>query len=244
MEVHHHSHVANLPAGQAGKRFKEYFLEFLMIFLAVTLGFIAENLREGMNNRETERKNMETIIANLKSDTTQLNGILELNYLRVKSMDSINTFRYRNLTDTMVLKELIPFFDQALTFDYFRSSKAAIDQMRSTDGFRLVKKRGVVDSIFAYEDWNGLLDLNVGYLDFFQRRVFLLYEKLFDPRNLMETSRNIDKNRNMLLEFFNTVNDVNVSLKTFYTPHLEVQLKKASRLIDLIDRSYNFKTNN
>lgn len=32
MEVHHHPHVKE-------KKFKEYFLEFIMIFLAVTLGF-------------------------------------------------------------------------------------------------------------------------------------------------------------------------------------------------------------
>ncbi len=32
MEVHHHPQVEK-------KNFKEYFLEFLMIFLAVTLGF-------------------------------------------------------------------------------------------------------------------------------------------------------------------------------------------------------------
>jgi len=31
MEVHHHPHVEK-------KNFKEYFLEFLMIFLAVTMG--------------------------------------------------------------------------------------------------------------------------------------------------------------------------------------------------------------
>jgi hypothetical protein len=39
MEVHHHPHVEK-------KNFKEYLLEFMMIFLAVTLGFIAENIRE------------------------------------------------------------------------------------------------------------------------------------------------------------------------------------------------------
>ena len=45
MEVHHHPHVAK-------KNFKEYFLEFIMIFLAVTLGFIAENIREKITDRE------------------------------------------------------------------------------------------------------------------------------------------------------------------------------------------------
>jgi hypothetical protein len=48
MEVHHHPKVENLPAGKAGKKFKEYFLEFIMIFLAVTMGFFAETIRENI----------------------------------------------------------------------------------------------------------------------------------------------------------------------------------------------------
>ena len=39
MEVHHHPKPGK-------KNFKEYFLEFLMIFLAVSLGFFAEQIRE------------------------------------------------------------------------------------------------------------------------------------------------------------------------------------------------------
>jgi hypothetical protein len=41
MEVHHHPDLHHKK-----KNFKEYFLEFLMIFLAVTPGFVAENIRE------------------------------------------------------------------------------------------------------------------------------------------------------------------------------------------------------
>ena len=47
MEVHHHPHVEK-------KNFKEYFLEFLMIFLAVTIGFFAESLREHFTDNEIE----------------------------------------------------------------------------------------------------------------------------------------------------------------------------------------------
>ena len=39
MEVHHHTHHP--------KKWKEYITEFLMLFLAVSLGFLAENIREG-----------------------------------------------------------------------------------------------------------------------------------------------------------------------------------------------------
>jgi hypothetical protein len=51
MEVHHHPHVEK-------KKFKEYFLEFLMIFLAVTLGFFAENIREHLSDRSKEKEYM------------------------------------------------------------------------------------------------------------------------------------------------------------------------------------------
>ena len=42
MEVHHHSHTASPPAGRAGKKWTHYFWEFLMLFLAVFCGFLAE----------------------------------------------------------------------------------------------------------------------------------------------------------------------------------------------------------
>ena len=45
MEVHHHSHHP--------KKWKEYLTEFLMLFLAVSMGFIAENVRE--KHTESER---------------------------------------------------------------------------------------------------------------------------------------------------------------------------------------------
>ncbi len=48
MEVHHHPNVEK-------KGFKEYILEGLMIFLAVTLGFFAESIREKIADKEKER---------------------------------------------------------------------------------------------------------------------------------------------------------------------------------------------
>jgi hypothetical protein len=44
MEVHHHPEVEK-------KGFKEYILEGLMIFLAVTMGFFAETIREDISDR-------------------------------------------------------------------------------------------------------------------------------------------------------------------------------------------------
>ena len=54
MEVHHHPDLHHKP-----KKWKEYFLEFLMIFLAVTMGFIAENIREHFTETKIAHQNLE-----------------------------------------------------------------------------------------------------------------------------------------------------------------------------------------
>src|SRR5215467_8364072 len=64
MEIHH-------PKVEK-KSFKEYFLEGLMIFLAVTLGFFAENLREKISNHEREINYMHGIVSDLKADTSTI----------------------------------------------------------------------------------------------------------------------------------------------------------------------------
>ena len=67
MEVHHHPHVEK-------KGFKEYFLEFLMIFLAVTLGFFAENIREKITEHKRAEIYAGTMTNDLKTDTAALNA--------------------------------------------------------------------------------------------------------------------------------------------------------------------------
>ena len=64
MEVHHHPEMHHKK-----KKFKEYFLEFLMIFLAVTLGFFAENIREKIVSNERELNYMRSIVEDLKRYT-------------------------------------------------------------------------------------------------------------------------------------------------------------------------------
>ena len=48
MEVHHHSHTAR-------KKWTHYFWEFLMLFLAVCCGFLAENQREHYIEHKREK---------------------------------------------------------------------------------------------------------------------------------------------------------------------------------------------
>lgn len=65
MEVHHHPNVEK-------KNFKEYLLEGLMIFLAVTMGFIAENIRENITERERAKVFAAAMVKDLKADTAEI----------------------------------------------------------------------------------------------------------------------------------------------------------------------------
>ena len=67
MEVHNHPHH---PTHK--KKWAEYLLEFFMLFLAVFLGFVAENVRENRVNLEIEKHNIESFISNLEKDSINI----------------------------------------------------------------------------------------------------------------------------------------------------------------------------
>ncbi len=69
MEVHHHPDLHHKP-----KKWKEYFLEFLMIFLAVTIGFFAESLREHFSDCEKEKEFMKPLVRDIRDDRAVLNS--------------------------------------------------------------------------------------------------------------------------------------------------------------------------
>jgi hypothetical protein len=66
MDVHHQHHVAHK------KKWTEYILEFLMLFLAVFLGFTAENIREHKIEDVRAKKFAKSLVNDLKKDTAAI----------------------------------------------------------------------------------------------------------------------------------------------------------------------------
>src|SRR5579862_9315788 len=86
MEVHHHPDLHHNK-----RRFTEYFLEFLMIFLAVTMGFFAESIREHLADSSKEKQYINSMIADLKGDTTGLREIIDANIKKVSGIDTLTS---------------------------------------------------------------------------------------------------------------------------------------------------------
>jgi len=68
MDVAHHPQLEHKH-----KPWKEYLLEGFMIFIAVMMGFIAENIRETITNSEHARQLTAQLVQDLKADTVKLN---------------------------------------------------------------------------------------------------------------------------------------------------------------------------
>jgi hypothetical protein len=84
MEVHHHPDLHHNR-----KKWKEYFLEFLMIFLAVTMGFFAEQIREHRVEKERLHNYFGSMLLDIQSNITVLDSAIREDSKMVHQYDSI-----------------------------------------------------------------------------------------------------------------------------------------------------------
>ncbi|HEV8504040.1 MAG TPA: hypothetical protein VGQ53_01530 [Chitinophagaceae bacterium] len=143
MEVHHHSHTQP-------KRFRHYLWEFLMLFLAVFAGFLAENQREHFVEHQREQQYMRSLIKDLDQDTINIQKTITDEDRGIRIADSlIRIFRsndYKNKTG------VIYYFarDFATLPRFFYITDGTLMQLRNSAGLRLIRKQQVVDSLQGY----------------------------------------------------------------------------------------------
>ena len=82
MEVHHHAHSSR-------KKWTHYFWEFLMLFLAVFCGFLAENQREHMIEHRRAKQFAVSVVSDIKADTAALNIAIGFGNKKIKAVDSL-----------------------------------------------------------------------------------------------------------------------------------------------------------
>lgn len=145
MEVHHHGHH-----GHDKKKLKNYFYDFLMLFLAVFCGFLAEYQLEHLIENQREKKLISSFVEDIKTDTALVSVYEKLNNEKIKQMDSL--IWYLNSPDYNKHSQRIYFFGRQLTRRYaFYSSDGTIKQLKNSGGFRLIKNKNAIDSIISYD---------------------------------------------------------------------------------------------
>ena len=141
MEVHHHPHVEK-------KSFKEYFLEFIMIFLAVTLGFFAENLREYIKDERATTENMQSMIEDLRSDSTMFSTMLAANEYSARMIDTLVDMLSNKSNNT----GHIYFLARNITAvaDVPRPDTRTFEQMKAEGSLGLLKDKSLINDITFY----------------------------------------------------------------------------------------------
>lgn len=151
MEVHHHPDLNHKP-----KKWKEYFLEFIMIFLAVTLGFFAESLRENINNKERLHNYIESLVSDLKSDLEMYESSIAFNNSHREMIDSIiiglNAHK-KDLRTVYLMARQLTMGSSILTL-----TTKTFEQMKSSGDMRLIRKQFIADSIGIYYQWTKKFD--------------------------------------------------------------------------------------
>ena len=143
MEVHHHSHTER-------KKWTHYFWEFLMLFLAVTLGFFVENQREHYVEHQRELQYMRSMVEDLKLDTTELTGHIRMRIERDEMLDSLVYL----LTQTNIRENgnSIYYIGRIVSppISFFPNDRT-IQQLKSAGGLRLIRDMDISNSIMAYD---------------------------------------------------------------------------------------------
>jgi len=154
MEVHAHTHTAR-------KKWTHYLWEFLMLFLAVFCGFLAENMRERIVERHREKDYIISMIEDLQTDTANLSVVISGFDEMERSFDStIRGFNdgIKTFSVSWAQKFILSF--RGGYPDFYQSDRT-IQQLKNAGGMRLILNKKAAKGIINYDEEVKDLDLEV-----------------------------------------------------------------------------------
>ena len=251
MEVHAHTHTPR-------KKWTHYFWEFLMLFLAVFAGFLAENQREHMVEHQREKKFAVSLYEDLKKDTVDLNHDIPNWESLLKNLDTVRAEIEKPIPTR---NALLLYKNAALMrgYDNFEYHDRTIEQLKNGGNFRLIRKTAISDSLIDYDATikSRLRDQEMQSNVIYQAINFL-QDKLFNTKfygtNTGVNEGPIDSAFKVSPEIFTPLKEKEAELFQYYN-HLQYYklmtryrlstsktlLRKATNLIELIKKEYHLK---
>lgn len=143
MEVHAHSHTAR-------KKWTHYLWEFIMLFLAVFCGFLAENIREHKVEHNRAKEYARGLITDLETDTLQLHLLIEQNKKVLTSMDSVSSIIHSGIVDNKVRGSFYLYSQLGCFSPTLVWSNASLIQLIQSGNLRYFRNIQLVDKISTY----------------------------------------------------------------------------------------------
>ena len=144
MEVHHHAHH------NGKKNWKSYFWEFIMLFLAVTLGFFFENQREHYIENLRAKEFSKSLIQDLQNDIAAIQRHTKTATMFIALSDSLI-----NLSPTRLEGRAAAQFSFYTRFMYWTGSiiwnRATFEQIKNSGGLRYFKNQQLLEKLMKYD---------------------------------------------------------------------------------------------
>jgi hypothetical protein len=143
MEVHAHTHTPR-------KKWTHYFWEFIMLFLAVFCGFLAEYQLEHKIERDKEKVYVQNLLEDLKADTAIYSEYTRNNKVLFNSIDTLillikSPERKQHIAKlAFTARMILPKYKALYTTD------RTYEEMKSSGALRLIRNKLVANSVSLY----------------------------------------------------------------------------------------------
>jgi len=174
MEVHAHTHTER-------KKWTHYLWEFLMLFLAVFCGFLAENIREHQIEQAREKQYILSLIADLKENDQVISHELNFQKTRIVMMDSMINM-LNNPNQVRGHEGLLYYFARiSPRLRTLTVNNRTFEQLKNSGNFRFIRKIETSNRIMAYYESIPLIrqieELYFGEFDHYKT----IASGIFDP---------------------------------------------------------------
>ena len=251
MEVHAHTHTPR-------KKWTHYFWEFLMLFLAVFCGFLAENFREQQVEHHREKQYMESMIEDLASDTASLTSTIIRTAALDKGFDSLKNYLY---DIENIEKNTSIIYRQNAT--YTRNVLLSLNdqtstQLRNSGGMRLIRNKDVANAIARYWKNSVILENTVDNFNafiaektksediIFNRKFYKMLARVDSSTTLSIYSDNIEarlmtSDKNLLISYANYTDRLQKFIEQYIIPQVNGKKSRAAVLMNLIKKEYHLE---
>ena len=226
-----------------------------MLFLAVFCGFLAENIREHLIEKERERQYIVSMVDDVTRDTVQVSDAYNNSIQRLAGFDSLLNSVHETPYSDSTLK-LLYYLNRKyiLSRTGFPFTKRTISQLKNAGGLRLIRNQAASDSIILYDQACERIEsqMEITIVPTILDHVAPLAYKIFDMHYLYQFSKIRDfknsaiqlhllnNDEKLITEYVNWVYHARGYL-TRYTLLLKEHMQRSSRLISLLKKSYHLE---
>jgi len=227
-----------------------------MIFLAVTMGFFAESIRESITDNAKEKEFVMSMIEDAATDTANIRIAIQLNEKRINHLDSLCTicFNYSAAPNQDV--DIYRLYRYGLVHPAFISpTERTLLQLKNSGGMRLIRRKTAVDSIIAYDDMAKKLADQQAYYERYQNESinssvellnFKYYQSFRTGMNLKNLATDypsaqlLDRDKSKVIQLGNRIT-VYMGVVDFYKARLMEMNMHAVNLITTLKKEYRLE---